>query len=251
MPQTTANLLIATGLQMIGVLDPDDTMSAGQARQGLRALNLMTGLWSLFPTTSPVTSREVFDMTADKGGPDDPYTIGDGGDLDTARPPKIIGCGLLLNPGTASEVEIPRAVITDDAWQLIQVKSLSNELFTDLYYNPTYEDDLGTVNLWPVPSVDTNQLVIYRVAQLARFPSLSATVNLPEGTEEAIQMNVAVRLAPYYEKQPSPDVKEFARNSLAAIMRNNLPMSDLQQDPAITNSKAGGYNINTGMGGGL
>lgn len=249
MPQTTANTLITTGLQMLGVLDPDDTMTAGQGRQGLRALNLMVGLWSLIPTTSPVTSREVFDLVTDQGGPDNPYTIGDGGDFDTTRPQQIIGAGLILG-NSDPPIEIPRAVITDDAWQQIQVKTLSNALFTNVYYNPTYTDDLGTINLWPVPDNDDNQIVLYRVAQIARFPSLSATVNLPEGTEEAIQMNVTVRLAPYFEKTAPGDVREFARNSLAAVMRMNLHLTDLPQDPAITNSNKSSYNINTGTGGG-
>ena len=249
MPQTTANTLIATGLQMLGVLDPEDTMSAAQARQGLRALNLMVGLWALSPTTSPVTSREVFNLTANV----QTYTIGPDGDFDTTRPMGLTGAGLVLG-NSSPPIEIPRAVITNDAWEAIQVKTLSNALFTEVYYNPTYADDLGQISLWPVPDTSANQLVIYRVSQIARFPSLAATVDLPEGTEEAIQMNVTVRLAPYFttsiDRASLEEIKTFAKNALAAVMRNNLPLSDLQQDPAITNSKAGGYNINTGYGGG-
>jgi hypothetical protein len=109
---------------MIGVLDPDDTMTATQGRQGLRALNMMTGLWSLMPTTSPVTSREVFDLVANQGGPDNPYTIGPSGDFDTTRPQSILAASYLQYPGTAQEIEVPRAVITTDAWQQISVKQL-------------------------------------------------------------------------------------------------------------------------------
>ncbi len=249
MPQVTANTLITTSLQMLGVLDPEDTMTAAQARIGLRALNLMMGLWSLFPTTSPVTSREVFSLTANKGGPSNPYTIGPGGDFDTTRPQQIIGAGLILG-NSSPPIEIPRAVITNDAWQAIQVKDLSNALFTDVYYNPTYTDDFGTINLWPVPDTAANTIALYRVSQLGKFPSLAGTVNLPEGTEEPIQMNVTVRIAPYFDQSASQDIKDLARNGLSAMMRNNLPMTDLQQDPAITNSNRSSYNINTGMGGG-
>lgn len=249
MPQVTANTLITTGLQMLGVLDPEDTMTAAQARIGLRALNLMMGLWSLFSTTSPVTSREVFSLVANQGGPNNPYTIGPGGDFDTTRPQQIIGAGLILG-SSSPPIEIPRAVITNDAWQAIQVKDLSNALFTNVYYNATFTDDLGTINLWPVPNTAANTIVLYRVSQLGRFPSLAGTVNLPEGTEEPVQMNVTVRLGPYFDTEASPSVVKFAQNGLSAMMRNNLPMTDLQQDPAITNSHAGQYNINTGMGGG-
>jgi hypothetical protein len=233
------------------VLDPDDTMTATQGRQGLRALNMMTGLWSLMPTTSPVTSREVFDLVANQGGPDNPYTIGPSGDFDTTRPQSILAASYLQYPGTAQEIEVPRAVITTDAWQQISVKQLSNTLFTCLYYSPTYADDLGSIFLWPIPDNADYDLVLYRSAQISRFPSLSATIDLPEGTEEAIQMNVTVRLAPYYEKSASQDVKDFARNSLAAIMRNNLPLSDLPTDAsALTRDQRGAYNIVSGQGGG-
>ncbi len=234
---------------MLGILDPEDTPSAAQQRIGLRALNLMMGLWTLTPTTSPVTSREVFSLTANKGGPSNPYTIGPSGDFNTSRPQKLIGAGLLLG-NSSPVIEIPRAVITNDAWQLIQVKDLSNALFTDVYYNATFASDLGAINLWPVPNTADNDLVLYRVAQLGIFPSLAATVDLPDGTEEAIQMNVTVRLAPYYSTTAPADVKALAQIGLSALMRNNLPMTDLAQDPAITNTHAGYYNINTGQGGG-
>lgn len=245
MPQTTANTLITTGLQMLGILDPEDTMSAAQARIGLRALNLMMGLWSLTPTTSPVTAREVFALTANV----QTYSIGPGGDFDTTRPNSLIGAGLLLGNSNPI-IEIPRAVITNDAWQLIQVKTLANTLFTEVYYNATYSSDWGEISLWPVPNTSQNQLVIYRSAQLALFPSLAATVDLPEGTEEPIQMNVTVRLGPYFDETASQDIKDMARNGLAAMLRNNLPLSDLPTDAAITNNRSGAYNIMTGSGGG-
>jgi hypothetical protein len=250
MPATTGSQLVKTALQLLLVLDPEDNLSAAQGATGLRALRLMMENEFQLPMfATPVTAREVFDLVANQGGPDNPYTIGEGGDFDTTRPIELTGAGLILG-NTDPAIEMPRAVITDDGWQNIQIKGLTNALFTEVYYNPTYTDDLGTINLWPVPNTAVNQLVLYRPMQLSSFSSLNASVQLPIGSEAAIQYRLATWIASLYGKQIPPKVEQIANSTYGRYMRSNHHLVDIQQDPAITNTRRGGYNINSGTAGG-
>jgi hypothetical protein len=142
--------------------------------------------------------------------------------------------------------EVPRAVITDEAWEMIRIKSLRSAQFTDVYYNPTYSAGLGTINLWPIPNVATNSLVLYRLDQIAPFANQTTQYQLPNGYDEAIVYNLAIRRAPDYGKIPSPLVMEMARISLGAIKRANVKLTDVPTDPALTRDPGGYYNILTG-----
>lgn len=252
MPATTALQLVTNAFETIGRYAPGQSITASDAQNGLRRLNLMMGALQLQPLTQPVNTRVELDLTANKGGPSDPYTIGDGGDFDTTRPPALSGAGILL-VGATQNVEVPRALLTDDAWQAIQIKELAATQFTDVYYNPTYSDDLGTINLWPVPSISTNKLVLYWLQPLAQFADLDTEYFLPPGCEEALEYNLARRLLTPYgvtDAATVAEVTELARLSLGTFKRGNTKLSDLATDPALVRDPAGGYNILTGTGGG-
>jgi hypothetical protein len=145
-------------------------------------------------------------------------------------------------------VEMPCPVITDDARQWIQIKSLTSPLFTSVYYNPTFFGGLGTIELWPIPTVDTHALVLYRPMQLSTFSSLTAQYQLPDGVDDAIVYNLAIRRAPDYGKIPSPVVIAMAGSTIGTYKRGNVKMSDLPIDPAFTMGTRRTYNIITDQG---
>ncbi len=251
MSATTAQRIINNACVTIGRSSPGTALPAGEATDALRRMNLMLGGFSLQPLTQNVVAREVFNTVAEKGGPDDPYTIGVGGDFNTIRPVGLNGAGIII-PATdpLQNVEVPRAVLTDDAWQAIQIKGLRSTQFTDVYFNATFDGDLGTINLWPVPDNATYQLVLYRQNQLPVFPSLVALVFLPPGAEDAIEYNLARRLLTPYgitDQGTVSDVIDMASSTLATFKRGNTKLADLGTDPALTHSQRGGYNILTGQ----
>ncbi len=212
----------------------------------------MIGSWAQQNLTIPTIAREVFPLIANKGGPSNPYTIGIGGNLNTARPPNqssISGVGLLLNT-SSPVVEIPRAMLTDDAWEAVQVKELGNPLFTDLYYNPTYTSNLGTINLWPVPDGSQNtSLVLYLQKALTAFADLTTEYDFPPAYEEAMVYNLCRRIAKPWGATLDADVLNMASTSLSLIKRSNVKLTDLPTDPALTANNRFSYNIQTGLGG--
>jgi len=248
---TSARAIITDAFLTLGVFEPGEVLPASDASFAFGRLQSMQSAWKLEPLTSPTNVRETFPLVANKGGPANPYTIGPGGDLNTSKPVsdyELVGLGLVLG-GTSPAVEIPRTWLTDDAWQAIQVKTLSNALFTEGYYNPTYAGGLGTLNLWPVPDNNLHTLVLYRDLPIVSVVSLDASYDLPDGYFDALSYNLAVRLAKPYGQVIAPDLDALARQTLAVAKRANTRLTDLPTDPALTHNKRGGYNIQTGTGG--
>lgn len=253
---TSAQTIIAGSFDLIGVTAASETPSPNDSADAFRRLNNMMGTLAIQPASIPVMARQVFPLLAGCGGPNDagipgggPYLIGIGGDFNTARPNSIDGCGLLLNSSLPQPVEVPRAIYTNDAYEAIQIKDLPNQLFTGLHYKPTFlNNNLGTIYLWPVPNTPLNSIVLYNSQQLATFPSLTASYIVPNGYDEMLEYNLAVRLAGPYVKQLPPYVQQMAVESLAMVKRANYKMSDLSVDSALTlGSRRYGYNINTGV----
>lgn len=246
---TTAGTIIRTAFANIGVLGEGQALDSAKGADGLHRLNLLMSSLSIQPGSIPVVAREVFDMTSGKGSPSNPYTIGVGANLNTARPPtqnSIVGVGLILT-SSDPDVEIPRTILTDSAYQAIQVKDLTNSLFTALYYNATYETTgFGKVFLWPVPNTGDNDLVLYLRKQLTSFADQTTSYELPPGCEDALTDALAVRLCKPYSVPVDPDLAATARMSMSVFKRGNAKLFDLPQDPATTNSHAAYYNIQTG-----
>jgi len=153
---------------------------------------------------------------------------------------------------TGTPVEIPRPLITDQAYQGNQLKNLSNSQFTTVYYNQTYP--LGTIALWPRPNTAENQLVLYLQSAFTGFVDLNTDYSFPDlpGYTDALEYNLAVRLcAPFGRSLGTiPEVVEMARESLGLIKRANNKPVDLPTDAQVlTDTRRFGYNINTGTGG--
>lgn len=325
MPATTAQALIGGAFGTIGVYAPGESIQPADSQDAFRRLNLMMSGLRLQPLTQPVVSRGVFSITADLGV----YTIGPGGDFDTARPMRLTGAAILLNsegapasvssitrsgsvatvtmgsshgaatgqnmtirganqqdyngtfpitvtgaatftylvdgavttPATgtitaalesdgSSVVEVPRAIMTDDAWQMLQIKQLTGAQFTNVYYTPTYAADLGTIHLWPIPNTSENSLVLYQRQPLTSFANLTTQYYLPDGCAEALEYQLAKRLLGVYptlDEGTKGYVLEMAGETMATFKRGSVKLSDLTTDPALTpQDRSGGYNIQTG-----
>jgi len=153
---------------------------------------------------------------------------------------------------TGQPVEIPRAVITDDGYQAIQVKNLPNLQFTAVYYNPTVP--LGTIVLWPKPDTAINQLILYLQNQFAGFADLDTDYSWPDtpGYGEMCEYNLARRLwTVYHGSVPVPDeLNKLAQEATATVKRANLKLTDLPNEAAwaIGGNRRWGYNIVTGGG---
>ncbi len=242
---TTGRAIIADAFLVTGVTNVGSALTPDQAAQGLTCLNQILQLWSLMPLTIPVTAREVFPLTAGRGGPSDPYTIGPGGDFDTSRPTSISNVGLLFTD-TTEPYEISRSIYTNDGYASIVQKELTSAYFAGLWFSPTSTSGWGQIQLWPVPSTDGTSLVLYRPVQLREFVNLDDAFDFPPGALPALTYELAKWIAMRFAGQWSPQLEQMAGSFLSIYQRGNTVMSDLGMDPALTDSQIGVYNIISG-----
>lgn len=163
--------------------------------------------------------------------------------------PTTPATGTITAAGIQGEpVEIPRSVITDSAYQSIQLKNLPNAQFTNVYYNPTAP--FGQIFLWPKPNTATNQLVLYLANLFTGFATLTREYDWPaiDGYAEMLEYNVAKRLRIVYPlANPRMDVEAMAVESLGLVKRANNKLVDLPTDATLlTRWPSGLFNINTG-----
>lgn len=240
----TANDVIAAAFADLGVYTPGESIPAAEAWNALLRLNALISGLSLSPSTFPFINREVFPVVAGQST----YTMGPGGDFSTIRPMEITAAGLLM-PATAvttGTVEIPRSLLTDDAYQAIQVKDMQSPMWTAVFYDPTYADGFGSVYLWPTPSVTTYQLVLYRGQAIQGFTNLTTSGDYPPGALEMLQYELGRRLAPGYGGSGwTAMLEELRKDATFAFKRNNYRPVDLALDPALTWQRGHGYNIET------
>ena len=246
MPSITAQQLVSDAYTILGYISDGQTLTSADASLARRFMNDMLSEWSQRPRFIPFVARERFDLVVDQGGEDDPYTIGPGGDFDTVRPPNqnsIMGANLILT-ATDPEVRIGLDIYTDGAYFANHVPGQTSTQPTGIYYNPTYEDDFGSVYVWPVPTTAQNDLELLIQKSVAEFADLSTAYDVPAGFPRLMKYNLAATLAPIVGRDMPPAAMQIAVSSLGAFKRSTLNVSDLPNDASCVSSyRSGLYNI--------
>ena len=217
--------IVTDALRELGVLAATETASADEANHGFVAFNrLVDGLMAeelaIYQTTR--TTWTLVSGTQD-------YTLGTGGTINVARPVYIDHINF-VDTEPDNDIEYQLQPLTDDAWSRVPIKSLPAPLPTSYYYNPTFP--LGTVQLWPIPTKSTLLGALYAPQAVPEFASLSTAVSLPPGYRRMLVKNLAVELAPSYERPAAPELIRQAMESKGVGKRANKRLSDLQVDAA-------------------
>lgn len=236
---TTAQQIIRRALLQIGAVAAGEDPTAGEAQDAFRRLNEMVDSWGIQALTFRVEQREVASLVSGQ----QIYTVGLTGDFNVARPSTISNVTLNLT-STTPETETALSELTQDAYQAVAQKDLTNSLPTSYFVETT--TPLLTVWIWPVPDASANELVIYYPELLPQFTSLTGSVTLADGYMRALATNLGVELAPEFGRQVPDELRLQAGESLGVLKRANAQMMDLALDPGLTSSPSGGYNIMTG-----
>jgi len=252
MPSTPVNFnaaaVVTDALIDLGVLEPGDTLSASDGALGLRALNKFISSLATQNLSFPFIEREVFPVVAGRST----YTIGPvGADFITIRPQSLTGAGLLMptTGATTGRLEIPRGLLTDDAYANIRLKDMQAALWTDVYYQPTYAAGLGSVYLWPTPNSTIYDLVLYRGDVVQGFANLTTSYDFPPGYAELLQFNLEKRLCRVYGKSREwgPLDDDLARDALRLVKRQNFTLTDTVLDGTLGRGRPT-YMIQVGNG---
>jgi hypothetical protein len=86
-----------------------------------------------------------------------------------------------------------------------------------------------TVTLWPVPN-QAMTLYLWSDKLISSFPTLTGTVSLPPGYEEALAYILAETIAPEYEVQVPVAVSKGAARGRRVLKRTNYQVPTLNVD---------------------
>lgn len=229
--------IIKSAMRKIGAVAAGEDLNPDEQQDGLDSLQSMLRSWSAEKLNVFSTTTETFVLTP----PTYLYTWGSGGNITTSRPHKIIKATITDSSGVTHPVDI----IGEDRYMQITVKATTGRPYA-LF--PKYNYPLVQVYLYPIPeTADTLNLnSLKQFTETSSFDSWDDELQMPVNYEEPIIYNLAIRLAPEYGTNVSPEVIAVARSSYERLF--NLNVSNYVEPVSVVvpaSGQRGGYSINS------
>jgi len=177
-------------------------------------------------------SSFTFPLTANKQS----YTLGTGGDFSTPRPVKIEKLSVIYSGTGTTSIELPLdAAFNLEQWQNICVKSTPSNFPLACYIRPEYPNQI--LNFWPIPTGPAS-IILYTWDQMPNLVNLTDLIELPQGYSDALIYNLAVRLCQMFDRVPSPQLLQEAKEAKHDINDINAGSVALHLDPMWTGGRA-------------
>lgn len=232
---TTAREIVEASLRKIHVLGQGSSLTAKQADDGLKALNRMIATWSVQGNMVYAENFETFPLVNGQST----YTIGVGGDFDTARVTRISSAYV-----TQDQTDYLLARWDKDDYASIPRKESTSAIPEIFYFDAGYP--LSTIRLYYKPS-GVASITLIDESILTGFTDLDTLFGMPPEYEDALIYNLAIRMAPEYEREPSVSVQKIAIETKDAVKTQNSK-NDKHRSTIDTPSREsrGGYNFYNG-----
>lgn len=213
----TARDIVSSALRKIHVLGKGASLDPDEANDALDTLNDMIATWSAQGDLIFTETSETFPLSAQNS-----FTIGSGGDFNTTRP--LYFRSVIVSQGdidyTLREYDNQRyaSIIQKDIGNIPQI----------YYYDANFP--LARIYLYPIPT-SVSTITLYSFKELTSFTSLDTTFVMPPEYKAALIYNLAVWIAPEYEREASRSVVAVAKRTKNAVMtqnkRNEQHVSDI------------------------
>ena len=215
--------LLTRAAQELNLFDAGTALEANDAAFIFDLANdFLDGLKTQGLSVSQVT-RQTFVISAGVQS----YAVGIGATVNLDRPVNpdaIVNIGYLDTATTPNTEILTGGPIDLATYTAIPQKTLAGTYPARWYYDPT--TPTGTLKPYPVPNIPLTG-VIYGPTLLAEFTSLSQTLTLVPGTRRFLRTAIALEIADAYEKTPSQELKEKAREARADFKRANQRIEDM------------------------
>jgi hypothetical protein len=130
------------------------------------------------------------------------------------------------------------SVLTAEEWDGKRLRVIPTAMPTEVYYEASYP--LGALYFYGEPTA-TVQVELRTAQKLSQLAAVTDDCDMPDGYEEAITYNLALRIAPEFGASVSPDVAALAIESKARVLAANAPSPIAQCDPAVLNNGRRSY----------
>ena len=211
---TTPQQVIINALVVLGMVFPGQTPGSSILNDSFTRLNNMLANWSVDRLMIYGIDRLEYTLTSGTNS----YTIGTGGDFNTARPVSITHANI-ITPSLNLRYKLHLA--TTEEWGDIVDQSASGTIPTVLYDDYEYPD--STLYFWPTPNSSSTSVELFVWQQIEQFATLADTFDMPPGYEECVTYNLAMELSMVYGRPMSQEAMQVAMRSMANIKGNNAP----------------------------
>jgi len=200
----TQTEVIYEALQIIGVYDPEETIEAADFDTCSRSLNMMLKTWAADGVKLWKRKTATLTLVADQKS----YTLGPGGDLVINKPLRIIEARRIQD-----SIDTPLMPISWQEYTNLSSKATAS-IPTQYHYQPGIST--GTFYIWPVADSSAASNITVELSYFSYLEDMDAISNnfdLPTEWLETIAFNLAVRIAPKFQRPLSaiPEVVQFAQ----------------------------------------
>ena len=202
MPQTVSDL-IQSSFRLIGTVAAAEVLETNELNDALISLNQMISSWNT--EGASLFGRERITVSVNTGA--NSYAL-------SKRPQHIESASVAIS-GIDSELEI----VDSAGWEQVPEKAMSSVYIKKLFCDYAYPN--SQVYIWPTPRL-TGTLEVWIYTILTQFASLTTTIDLPPGYEQALRYNFAVAMLPEYPReQADPSLPAQAQMYKASIVQLN------------------------------
>jgi hypothetical protein len=201
---TTLNSIVVGALKKAGMVGAGQIPPAYMITDALHDMNQMTELWASQGVNFP--ADVTLTLQAGKAS----YTIGTGGELNTARPVRVLDSLIRI-----SNTDYPVKITSSAKYDAIGDKTIQGRPVV-IRYEQTMPR--GTITFFPVPDANYS-FILNSVAKITEFTTLDIAnpSGLPPGFDIALEYNLAVILAANNGRQLLQAVYDIARTSYQHI----------------------------------
>ena len=221
---STAQDIIIQALTTLGELGQNEPASADDLSYCLTRLNGMIDSWSTERLSLYMMTQGLYTLTANTQD----YSIGPSVTLSSGTRPALIETASMIVTGT---IRNPMNMLSSKQWAVIPEKGLTGLLPTDLYVDQNYPN-VG-LHVWPIPS-GTPAMELFYWAPLQQFASLSASLSMPYGYQDALTFGLMLNIAAGYNKALDPALVALAGQKKAAIQSINAQILSGSYGPSRT-----------------
>jgi hypothetical protein len=233
------NDLVKASMLEIGAVASGELPTADENEDVLRKLNSMLARWATKKTLIPASTSESFSLAAGTAQ----YTMGSGGTASSARAIRIINAFIR----DSANIDYPVEIISEAEYNAIADKTVQSRPYK-LFYDAPY--GTGYINFYPTPgAVETAHIESLKPLSEIALSGISGDFNLDREYEEAVQLNLAIRIAPMFGRSVSAELAVFAEEALSDIMSLNAATKTrkrVRADIGIPGIRGRRYNINSG-----
>lgn len=216
--ETTAKKIIKRAMRLIGATDPDEEPSAGEIASCLEALNKMLDSWN--GESMMLYALQMFSVDTTVRS----VSLGPGAALDMPRPDSLVEGQVFIKDST---VNYRLKEMTQREWAIWEADTVSTGLPAKFYYDEG--SPVGNLNFNYTPQ-QSYTLEIYIPSMLQQISNANAVFTLPPSYADALDHNLAVRIAPEFGQQVPETVAELAVSLKAKILRKNLRIDRVKPD---------------------